>query len=222
MEDEQITMKRCVIVGGADISNYDRINSIISGEDYIIFCDSGLKHMHKLVIKPSLIVGDFDSHENPHLDIETIVLPCEKDDTDTVFAVKEAIKRGYVDFLLIGVIGARLDHTLGNVYILEYLDELGLKGKIIDDYSEMELVSREPAYVDDSYAFFSLINITGIARGITIENAKYPLNNGEITCSYQYGVSNEVLPSKRAKISIKDGKVLLIKDYKRPSISASL
>ena len=222
MEDEQITMKRCVIVGGADISNYDRINSIISGEDYIIFCDSGLKHMHKLAIKPRLIVGDFDSHENPHLDIETIVLPCEKDDTDTVFAVKEAIKRGYVDFLLIGVIGARLDHTLGNVYILEYLDELGLKGKIIDDYSEMELVSRETAYVDDSYAFFSLINITGIARGITIENAKYPLNNGEITCSYQYGVSNEVLPSKRAKISIKDGKVLLIKDYKRPSISASL
>ena len=215
-------MKRCVIVGGADISNYDRINSIISGEDYIIFCDSGLKHMHKLAIKPSLIVGDFDSHENPHLDIETIVLPCEKDDTDTVFAVKEAIKRGYVDFLLIGVIGARLDHTLGNVYILEYLDELGLKGKIIDDYSEMELVSRETAYVDDSYAFFSLINITGIARGITIENAKYPLNNGEITCSYQYGVSNEVLSGKRAKISIKDGKVLLIKDYKRPSISASL
>ena len=222
MEDEQITMKRCVIVGGADISNYDRINSIISGEDYIIFCDSGLKHMHKLAIKPRLIVGDFDSHENPHLDIETIVLPCEKDDTDTVFAVKEAIKRGYVDFLLIGVIGARLDHTLGNVYILEYLDELGLKGKIIDDYSEMELVSREPAYVDDSYAFFSLINITGIARGITIEDAKYPLNNGEITCSYQYGVSNEVLSGKRAKISIKDGKVLLIKDYKRPSISASL
>ena len=215
-------MRRCVIVGGADISNYDRIIAHIKSDDFVIFCDSGLKHMEKLAVKPSLIVGDFDSHENPHFDVETIVLPCEKDDTDTVFAVKEAIKRGYKEFLLIGVIGARLDHTLGNVYILEYLDELGLKGKIIDDYSEMELVSREPAYVDDSYAFFSLINITGIARGITIENAKYPLNNGEITCSYQYGVSNEVLPSKRAKISIKDGKVLLIKDYKRPSISASL
>ena len=41
---------------------------------------------------PSLIVGDFDSHENPHLAVETIVLPCEKDDTDTVFAVKEDSK----------------------------------------------------------------------------------------------------------------------------------
>ena len=206
-------MRRCVIVGGADISTYDRINSIITSEDYVIFCDSGLKHMQKLAVKPSLIVGDFDSHENPKLDIETIVLPCEKDDTDTVFAVKEATKRGYTDFLLIGVIGARLDHTLGNVYILEYLDEHGLKGKIIDDYSEMELVSREPAYIEDSYAFFSLINITGIAKGITIENAKYLLKDAEITCGYQYGVSNEVISGQTAKVSVKEGKLLLIKDY---------
>ena len=207
-------MRRCVIVGGADISTYDRINSIITSEDYVIFCDSGLKHMQKLAVKPSLIVGDFDSHENPKLDIETIVLPCEKDDTDTVFAVKEAIKRGYTDFLLIGVIGARLDHTLGNVYILEYLDEHGLKGKIIDDYSEMELVSREPAYIEDSYAFFSLINITGIAKGITIENAKYLLKDAEITCGYQYGVSNEVISGQTAKVTVSKGKLLLIKDYR--------
>lgn len=210
-------MRRCVIVGGADISNYDRIIAHIKSDDFVIFCDCGLKHMEKLAVKPSLIVGDFDSHENPHLDVETIVLPCEKDDTDTVFAVKEAIKRGYTDFLLIGVVGARLDHTLGNIYILEYLDELGLKGKIIDDYSEMELISSEPAYVDDSYAFFSLINIIGLAKGITVEYAKYSLVDGEITCGYQYGVSNEVLPGKRAKISIKVGKLLLIKDYKQLS-----
>ena len=207
-------MKRCVIVGGADISNYCRINGIITGEDYIIFCDSGLKYMQMLTVKPNFIVGDFDSHENPQLDIETIVLPCEKDDTDTVFAVKEAIRRGYTDFLLIGVIGARLDHTLGNVYILDYLDELGLKGKIIDDYSEMELVSRESAYIEDSYAFFSLINITGMAKGITIENAKYLLNDAEITCGYQYGVSNEVISGQTAKVSVKEGKLLLIKDYR--------
>ena len=91
-------MRRCVIVGGADISNYDRIIAHIKSDDFVIFCDSGLKHMEKLAVKPSLIVGDFDSHVNPHLDVETIVLPCEKDDTDTVFAVKEAIKRGYKEF----------------------------------------------------------------------------------------------------------------------------
>lgn len=89
---------------------------------------------------------------------------------------------------MIGVVGARLDHTLGNVSILLHLDSLGNKGKIIDDYSEMEIVSKEPAYIDDSYAYFSLLNISGTAKGITIENAKYPLDNAEITCEYQYGL----------------------------------
>ena len=205
-------MRRCVIVGGAGINNYDYIRGRLCADDYIVFCDSGLRHLEPLQVKPSLIVGDFDSHDNPHLDVETIVLPCEKDDTDTVFAVKEAIKRGFNDFLLIGVVGARLDHTLGNVSILLYLDSIGKKGIIIDDYSEMEIVSNEPAYIEDSYAFFSLLNVSGTAKGITIENAKYLLNNAEITCEYQYGVSNEVLPGKTAKVSILEGKLLLIKD----------
>lgn len=204
-------MKRCVIVGGADINNYDYVRSRLCADDYTVFCDSGLKHLDALQVRPGLIVGDFDSHDNLHLDIETIVLPCEKDDTDTVFAVKEAIKRGFDDFLFIGVVGARLDHTLGNVSILIYLDSLGKKGSIIDDYSEMEIVSKEPAHIDDSYAYFSLLNITGTAKGITIENAKYPLDNAEISCEYQYGISNEVLPGRIAKASVNDGKLLLVK-----------
>ena len=207
-------MRRCVIVGGAEIGEYGRIANYIGDGDYVVYCDSGLKHHNSLYRQPNLIVGDFDSHENPHLDIETIVLPCEKDDTDTVFAVKEAIKRGFTEFLLVGVVGTRLDHTLGNVYILEYLHSLGLKGRIVDDYSEMELVSSEPAYVDESFAFFSLINISGVTRKVSIEHAKYPLNDAEIQSRYQYGISNEVLPGKIAKITVGEGSALLIKVFK--------
>lgn len=206
-------MDRCVIVGGADIKNYAFIRENLCTDDYVIFCDSGLKHLKNLQVQPSLIVGDFDSHENPHLDVKTIILPCEKDDTDTVFAVKEAINRGFDDFLLIGVVGARLDHTLGNVSILLYLDSLGKKGRIIDDYSEMEIVSEKPVSIADSYSFFSLLNITGYAKGITITGAKYPLVNGEISCEYQYGVSNEVLPSENTVVTVNYGKLLLIKIY---------
>ena len=204
-------MTRCVIVGGADINNYGFIRERLCADDYVIFCDSGLKHLAHLQVNPSLIVGDFDSHENPHLDVETIVLPCEKDDTDTVYAVKEAIKRGFDEFLLIGVVGARLDHTLGNVSILVYLDSLGKKGCIIDDYSEMEIASNKPVYISDQYSFFSLLNITGCAKGITITGAKYPLTDAEITCEYQYGISNEVLPGREAVVSVTNGKLLLIK-----------
>ena len=89
--------KRCVIVGGADIGDYARVKQYLREDDAVVFCDSGLKHLEALDVKPTLIVGDFDSHCNPHLDVETIVLPCEKDDTDTVFAVKTMVQRGYME-----------------------------------------------------------------------------------------------------------------------------
>ena len=204
-------MKRCVIVGGADIGRYDRIRACLKADDFYICCDSGLKHREGLGIAPDLIVGDFDSYENPHLAAETIVLPCEKDDTDTVFAVKEALKRGFQDFLLVGVIGGRLDHTLGNVSLLLMLDARGKRAKVLDDYSEMEIVSDKPARIEDRYSYFSLLNISGLARGITIQNAKFPLSNAEIPCEYQYGISNEVLPGMTAEVSVQAGRLLLIK-----------
>lgn len=204
-------MKSCVIVGGADIKNYSAVLSGIKKDDFVIYCDSGLKHMEHLGLRPDLIVGDFDSWTNPDLDVETIVLPREKDDTDTVYAVKEALRRGCDDFLLVGVVGERLDHSLGNVSILLMLHSLGKKGRIVDDYSEMEIVSTSPACIDDSYAYFSLLNISGIARDITIEHAKFPLTHGEITCEYQYGISNETLPGQTARVTVGEGRLLLIK-----------
>ena len=200
-----------MIIGGADIGRYDRIRNYLREGDFYICCDSGLKHREGLGIVPDLIVGDFDSHENPHTDVETIVLPREKDDTDTVFAVKEALSRGFQDFLLVGVIGGRLDHTLGNVSLLLMLDAQGKTAMAADDFSEMEIVSGSPVRLSDKYAYFSLLNISGIAQGITIRNAKYPLDNAEITCEYQYGISNEVLPGKIASVTVKQGRLLLIK-----------
>ncbi len=205
--------KRCVIIGGADIGNYDRIRKFLRQDDLFVFCDSGLSHMQPLGIEPDLIVGDFDSHQNPLLNVETIVLPCEKDDTDTVFAVKEAVNRGYTDFLLIGVIGKRLDHSLGNLSILLYLDALDLTGTIVDDFSEIRIISRAPCLIPDEYSYFSLLNISGIAKGIQIKNARYPLENGDITCQYQYGISNEVLPGKTAEVSVAEGQLLLVKVF---------
>ena len=202
---------RCVIVGGAAIFDYEYIRSCLKDNDYIIFCDSGLMHIRDLNVKPNLIVGDFDSAENPNMDVETIVLPCEKDDTDTYFAAKEGLKRGFREFLLIGVVGARLDHTLGNVSILLYLQSNSAKGVILDDYSQMEMVSSEPVCIEDSWSYFSLLCLTGTAEGVTIENAKYPLQDAIITSRYAYGVSNEVLPGKTASVCVRQGSLLLIK-----------
>lgn len=204
-------MKRCVIAGGAPIEDYTAIRSLLSPDDFVIFCDSGLRHLEKLGVSPSLIVGDFDSYDGPRPDAETITLPCVKDDTDSFFAVKEAVKRGFEEFLLIGVTGGRLDHTLGNLSILLYLDSVGKRGVIADDWSEMELIPPEGAFVDDSYSFFSLIAMGGDASGVTIEDAKYPADDITVSSSFQYAVSNEVLPGKRSRITCTGGKLLLIK-----------
>ena len=204
-------MRRCVIVGGAGIERYDVVRAQLREDDFFVFCDSGLRHMEGLGAKPDLIVGDFDSHEKPHMDVETIVLPKEKADTDTFFAAKEMMARGFDEFLLAGVIGARLDHTIANLSILLMLDAAGKKAKAVDDFSEMEIVSSETAFIKDSYPYFSLLNITGEAEGVTIRNAKYPLEDAAIECEYQYAVSNEVLPGETAEVSVAKGRLLLIK-----------
>ena len=206
-------MQRCVIVGGAGIREYQRIRESLRGDDWFVYCDGGLKHVQELGREPNLIVGDFDSHEQPETDTETIVLPCEKDDTDTVYAVKEAVRRGFRDFLLIGVTGERFDHTFGNISLLLYLDSLGIPACILDDYSEMRIISRETAEVKGDCSWFSLLNISGTAKGITIRGAKYPLTDGEITSEYQYGISNEVLPGKTAHVSVREGRLLLVKVF---------
>ena len=208
-------MRRCVIVGGADIRAYDFVRSYLRADDFVIYCDSGLKHREGLGAAPDLIVGDFDSHENPHLPVETIVLPRAKDDTDSVFAVKEALRRGFEEFQLLGAMGARLDHTLANVGILLMLDAANKRAMAVDDYSEMRIVSREPAHVRDDCPYFSLLNVSGLARGVTIRGAKFPLEDGEITCEYQYATSNEVLPGQTAEITVKEGRLLLI-EVRRP------
>ena len=206
-------VNRCVIIGGAEIGDYSRISRSLRRDDFCICCDSGLRHAEKLGMTPSLIVGDFDSSERPDTDIETIVLPREKDDTDTVYAAKEAVRRGFDDFLLIGVTGARFDHTFGNISLLLWLDSIGKKAQIADDYSVMEIVSRFPAEIDDTCAYFSLLNISGTAQDISIRGAKYPLEGAEITSEYQYSISNEVIPGGKATVSVGKGRLLLVKVF---------
>lgn len=205
--------RRCVLVCGAEIARFDRILPRLRPDDFFLYCDGGLRHLGALQRKPDLIVGDFDSFSGTLPDAETIALPREKDDTDSVFGAKEAIRRGFSEFLLIGAFGGRLDHTLGNLSLLLYLDGMKKSALALDDFSETEIVSRAPAYVESAFSYFSLLNISGIARGVTVENAKYPLQNASITAEYPYGISNEPLPGKTARITVGEGRLALIRVY---------
>ncbi|MBQ6775272.1 MAG: thiamine diphosphokinase [Synergistaceae bacterium] len=201
---------RCVIVGGAEIKNYELIRKYFEPRDFFIYCDCGLRHEESLRARPDLVIGDFDSHERPDSFENVITLPRVKDDTDTIFAVKEAIRRGFDDVLMVGATGGRQDHNLGNIYALLMLSNANVNAVIVDDYSEMRIIrANETVAVRRGWKFFSLINIAGVARGITITGAKYNLNDAEITPEFQYGISNEV-EDDCAEVSLREGSLLLV------------
>ena len=208
-------MSRCVIVAAGEIHNYGSAISFLRKDDYFIFCDGGLSHAESLCIKPNLIVGDFDSCDSDVLSkyeeqCEIIKLPREKDDTDTLYAVKLAVERGYNDFLILGAMGGRFDHALGNISILLYLEGLGKKAVLIDDYSVMQIAGSKPLLIEDNCSYFSVLTVAGDVSGVTIKNAKYPLENASLSADFQLGISNEVLPGKVAEVSVEHGRVLVV------------
>ena len=209
-------MVRCVIVSGAPIGDYSRIRRYLRPDDFFVFCDGGLRHRAGLQAEADLIVGDFDSHEKPAGGAEIIALPREKDNTDTVFAAREAVRRGFGDFLLLGAAGGRMDHTIGNLSLLHWLDKQGKTAMLADDWSDIRPVSRNRVLIPDSVKYFSLLNICGTARGVDITGAKYPLNGGEIRTDWQYGISNEVIPGETASVSVQEGSLLLMQIYRDP------
>ncbi|MBQ1576658.1 MAG: thiamine diphosphokinase, partial [Oscillospiraceae bacterium] len=121
-----------------------------------------------------------------------------------------ALRRGFRDFLLLGMTGARLDHTLGNLALLRMLEGAGAKALLVDDYSETEIVSGEAA-VADEFPYFSLLPLGGAAKGVCVTDAKFPLRGASLEPDSSLGVSNEPLPGKIAHIRAGEGKLLLVR-----------
>ncbi len=104
----------------------EQIKNLVRQEDYLICADSGYRHCVQLGFSPQLVLGDFDSYAGVvQSDCELLRYPIEKDDTDTMLAVKQALQRGYERLLLVGMLGGRLDHTLANIQTLVYAVEHG-------------------------------------------------------------------------------------------------
>ena len=128
-------MKRCAIFAGGDMPKGHPFDSeeFYDDFDFFICADSGFSHAERLGIKPDIIVGDFDSYggELPE-DSEIIRTVPEKDDTDTLMAVKKAIELGYTEISLFGALGGkRFEHSIANIQTMLYARENGCKLSIL-------------------------------------------------------------------------------------------
>ena len=56
-----VKKERCAVFAGAPIADYKRIKAYLRPDDYIVYCDRGLRHKRTLALPADLIVGDFDS-----------------------------------------------------------------------------------------------------------------------------------------------------------------
>lgn len=203
-------MKRCVILSAAPVEDYAFLAGEIGAEDYLICADAGMLHAQKISRKPDLSVGDFDSMPySDFKDIEIIRHPPEKDDTDTLLAVREGLRRGFRDFLLLAATGGRLDHSFANLMTLDYINRNGARGIIRDEKNTVLFLRNSCVSLQPKQGCkFSVFPWGGEAKGVTIKNAAYPLENFTLRSDYPLGVSNEFL-AQPAEISVKDGALLL-------------
>lgn len=180
-------------------------------EDIIICVDGGYQKLMEIGLTPDLIIGDMDSLSCPVPDnIPFYPLPVEKDDTDTLAALKKAIEMGCRDIILVGGLGGRLDHTVANLHCLSYSLFAGVRLEIRD--SQNRAFMFEPSEIRiprDRDSYLSLFSYTEACRGVTTKGLYYPLSGATLTHSYPLGVSNH-FTEEEAVISFTTGKLLVI------------
>ncbi|MBQ8540018.1 MAG: thiamine diphosphokinase [Clostridia bacterium] len=201
-------MNKAVIISAGSITDYTYTKAFINENDYVICADGGMVHAQKMGITPELTVGDFDSYKGElHGDVRRF--NPEKDYTDTHIAVTEALDRGYKEIVLLGATGTRLDHTLSNIGLLEYIANKGAKGTIVNENNIITVIRENTAIKNDGFKYVSIIPI-GKALGVTLKNFKYTLDNYDMEFSHSIGISNEFLDGD-GFIEIKEGSLIVIK-----------
>lgn len=199
-------MKICAIVSGGAFSPLDGIEEA----DFVIACDKGCEYTAACGIRPDLLVGDFDSYvgEKPQ-GVPILDLPCEKDDTDTMAAVRYAVGEGFDEILLYCALGGRLDHLIGNIQAGSFAAKNGVRFTIIDSRNFIYIIGGGFVEPELREGFsLSVLSLSDVCEGVTIRGAKYELENATLTNTFPIGVSNE----RRGKVtvSLKSGILMII------------
>ena len=177
--------------------------------DFLIAADGGYLHCRAAGLAPHLVIGDFDSMEEVPGCENVLRLPVEKDDTDTLAAIREGLRRGYDRFRIFGGTGGkRPEHTLANLQSLLLLAKKGARGWLYDEYSVC-IVLRNGTLKMRGSGDLSVFAMDGAARGVTLCGLKYSLQDAELTPDFPLGVSNAFLDGV-AEITVREGTLLVV------------
>lgn len=198
---------RCVIVSGGCFSSVDGLRD----DDFVIACDRGYTYCERLGVRPDLIISDFDSYNGP-MD-RTIPLnsfASEKDDTDTMLAMRYAVEHGFREVLLCCALGGRLDHTIANLQSLVFARSHGVPASLLSEDTEIIALSDGSARIPRRSGWsLSVFAADGPCRDVCISGVKYPLLDAELLPSFPLGVSNQ-WAAEEAVISVRSGILLIV------------
>lgn len=163
--------------------------------DYVICADAGYIIAEKLGLHIDVVAGDFDSSDgNVPEHLNTMIVPVEKDDTDLQLALKLACEKNPDEIIILGGIGGRLDHTIGNIQNIVNYSDASRTITMIDPFQSITVqYPGRRTYRKRGDCRFSAFSFTPEVTGVTYEGAYYPLDDHTLTCTYPLGVSNEFL-----------------------------
>ena len=197
-------MKRCFIFAAG---SFYGLRESPSSDDLIIAADAGYLLCEQLGIVPHLLLGDFDSCQRPAHFHNVYHAPVEKDDTDTMLAIRAALKEGCDTIYIYGGTGGkRLDHTLANLQALLYLRRHGAAGWLYDDDFIWTVIENETLKIKKSveWGIVSAFCFGDKAEGIRGTGLQYPLEDAVLTPDFPLGVSNHILEPV-ASITVQKG-----------------
>ncbi len=215
------TEGKCIIISAGDFPGItiDRREG-----DLCIACDAGYGYAQRMGIFPDLIIGDFDSakeiggevlrgiEEIMAYDPERIMeLPVQKDDTDTLKAVRVGLQRGYQKFYLYGALGGRrFDHSFANIQTLLFIKHNGGIGYIMDKEGMLLIAENETiSFHRGNSGMLSVFSLSEVSKGVTLKGLMYNMERGTLSSDFPLGVSNEFIIDEEAEITVEDGTLLV-------------
>ncbi len=203
--------KRCIIVASA---LEDACAVECAAGDFVVAADAGYLCCNKHGIIPDLVVGDFDSMRIEELDgaaCEHVQLPCAKDDTDTLAAIRAGLEQGCCEFHIYGGISTDMAHSFANFQCLNFLEEHNAHGFLHTEGQVAQLVyaGSELQFEDEINKRLSIFSLGQRACKVSLRGTKWTLDNATLSEAFPVGVSNVII-EKSAKLSVHEGKLLCI------------
>jgi thiamine pyrophosphokinase len=214
---------RILVFAGGLLPDVDAARSLVRSEDLLICADGGARHVRTLGLVPRLIVGDLDSLNQA--DVEHFVsqgvpfkkYPQAKDQTDLELALSHALERDPAAIVILGALGDRLDHTLGNIALLADSRLVG-RDCCLDDGVERVMLCRDRVIISGTPGdLVSLIPWGGPASEVRTAGLKWPLHGEVLLADRSRGISN-VLLHQTAEVRLASGSLLVV--HRRLGLSA--